>query len=176
MLISANVNLDSFIATMTTIERSVVPQATARALNRTAAEARTQVVRKLASQTGLKQKSIREKLIVVRARRSSLVAELQVSGRPLNLLRFGARQTKRGVSAKAWGKRRVYPGTFLGNRGRTVFKRVGGKRLPIKPVWGPSIPREFIRNQLDRTIGRVVRERFPVHFRQNMAFLLSKQR
>jgi hypothetical protein len=50
---------------------------------------------------------------------------VQSKGRLLPILRF---VFKRGSSGK------VIEGAFVGNKGRTVFRRVGKARLPIEPV------------------------------------------
>ena len=54
-------------------------------------------------------------------------------------MEFNAGQTKRGVSAKAWGKRKIYRGAFIGS-GRNsekqlVFKKNKSSKL-IKAVHG----------------------------------------
>ena len=62
------------------------------------------------------------------------------------LAEFHARQTRRGVSAAPWGLRRVFPHTFIVEKlGGQVFRREGGARLPIRKLWGPSLPIELVR-------------------------------
>ncbi len=158
-----------------------VIKAANRALNRTGDQVQTRVVRDLAQQTGLKQKDIRAALIRVRAQWTRLLTSLTASGRTLNLIRFGARQTRAGVSANAWGQRRIYPHTFIANRGRTVFRRavIGGKRvrrLPIVPVHGPSIPREMAREAIRQAVEQTVHEQWPKNFQHELEYYLSKAR
>lgn len=82
--------------------------------------------------------------IVIRpfSKPSTLSATVLGRGAPIALYKFKARQTRKGVSASAWGTRRVYPGTFIATMksGHTgVFRRTGPKRFPIKELWGAGI-------------------------------------
>lgn len=130
--------------------------ASSRALNRAISSARTVAVRDLSKATGIRpQRAIRDKLKLRNARPSRLIAEIGAIPYTPNLARFTARQTRAGVSASAWGKRKVYRGTFLGNQGRTVFKRVGKDRLPIKPVHGPRLHKHFVAKALTDAMNAV---------------------
>jgi hypothetical protein len=120
------------------------PKVIARALNHTGAVATTQVKRALVKQVGVKSGAVNAALRQVRATPAELTFELRSSGKHLGLKDFGARQTKRGVSAAPWRQRRVFPRTFMGPGGH-VYKRTSKKRLPIEKLWGPSIPKELVR-------------------------------
>lgn len=120
-------------------------RAAARALNRAAQAARTVAVRQISRDTGIRpQKAVRDRLPLRQAHQNRLIAEIGAQAYTPNLARFQARQTKKGVSAAAWGKRKTYRGTFIANQGRTVFKREGKARLPIKPVHGPRLAKAFV--------------------------------
>lgn len=149
-------------------------KAVAMALNRTAATARSRATKAISAETGIKQASIREKLQIVRATRTALRAEIQAHKYAPNLIHYTARQTKAGVSANAWRKRKVYKHTFIGNKGRTVFHREGKARLPIKPVYGPSIPRTFMQRTTNRVLRETVAERFPIEFERALKVELRK--
>lgn len=155
-------------------QRKAVPQAAARALNRTAQQASTAAVRTLAKETGLKQKDVREKVARIRAARNKLEAVIIATGRAFNLIRFKAKQTKKGVKASAWGRRKLYKGTFIANKGRTVFKRVGKNRKDIKPVHGPRIPREFVQQTNMKAMKDVASKRWPINFSADLKYYLSK--
>ena len=49
-----------------------------------------------------------------KARRGDEEYSIFIKSRYKNVIEFGARQTKKGVSAKVWGKRRVYKRAFIG--------------------------------------------------------------
>lgn len=78
-----------------------------RALNRTGDMAKTQVVRALAKQTGLPQKTIRKVLRAKRASWQDLEYRLSASGGDVSLKYFKARETRRGVTALVRGELRV---------------------------------------------------------------------
>lgn len=149
--------------------------AAARALNRVATTARAQASRAISAETGLKVNEVRDHLSLSPARTSSggeTVVTITVPPWAPNLIRFTARQTKAGVSANAWRTRKVYRGTFIANKGRTVFKRVGKARLPIEPVHGPSIPRQFIKGYAMDAIRNTMAERYGIEFERAMTSLL----
>lgn len=132
------------------------PAAIARAVNHTGDKARTQMTRALTVQTGLKRQTIVRALRVTRASQSSLSYGIRSAGGDVSLKYFGARETRAGVSAAPWGRRRVYAGTFL-KGGRfprrvaitklhgQVMERTGAGRLPIaKQKSGLFIPQEMV--------------------------------
>ena len=181
MEIDVKVDIKEVTRELNRLQRSVIPAATKAALNKTASQVSTVAKRDIAKTVGLPQKTIAPSFKVFKSSIQSLRATVEASGKALNLIRFKAKQTRRGVTAKAWGKRKLYPGTFIANQGRTVFKRssVGGhrvKRLPIEPVHGPSVPREFIRARVQRAMQQVVSTKFPKIFRDQIKYKLSKLR
>jgi Prophage minor tail protein Z (GPZ) len=124
------------------------PQAVARALNRTVEETSTAVARALATQTGLKYGVVRKALTLWRANAGSLVAAIIARGSFVPLKEFGARQTRKGVSAAPWNKRRVFPHTFIIARyGGNVYARAGKGRFPLHKLYGPAIPVELPKDQ-----------------------------
>ena len=101
-----------------------------------------------------------------------------------NVIEFGARQTKKGVSAKVWGKRRVYKGAFIGsgrNSGKQlVFARTSGAtksgKIRIKALHGASLPREFHREDMEKIFNKKIKKRFPILFKRALEFHLMKAR
>ena len=153
----------------------VVEKATVRTLNRTIDSVATIVRRLIAKDMGIPQKRVRIGMFKIKAVRHKLVASIGSTDRPINLIRFKARQTKKGVSASAWGKRRVYKGTFIGNKGRTVFKREEEGRLPIRGVWGPAIPKTMLQDYIIKAMriqaGSAWRKNFP----RNLQFYIDRE-
>lgn len=132
------------------------------ALNKAATRARSRFVKKLAKEVGLKQKDVRAFTTIRKGRPGELEALVEFNGRALNLIRFNAKQFKKGVRAKPWGKSRMHKGTFIANKGRTVFTRHGeAPRLPIYPVFGPSVPREAAKDHVVTEVDAVMREDLP---------------
>lgn len=143
--------------------------AASRALNRAITSVRSVATKELSKATGIRpQSAVRERLPIRKASPNKLIAEVGVEAYTPNLARFTARETRRGLSAAAWNKRKVYPRVFLGNQGRTAFKRVGKARLPIKAVHGPRLHKAFIDKAVVKAMSAVAQERFRTEFRREV--------
>ena len=145
------------------------------ALNRVAVTTRAVASRSISQQTSLPVNEVRQRVPLVRANKYTLEAEISAKKYAPNLMRYAARQTRPGVSAKAWRERKVYRGTFIANKGRTVFKRTTRERLPIEPVYGPSVPRTFIRDETTRAMRSTIDRRFPLEFDRALGALLRRR-
>lgn len=153
----------------------VSPQATSRALNRTIDVARTNVTRALVSQTGLKFGRVRKATSVLRSSSTSLSAELRARDGYTSLRDFGARQTKRGVSAAPWGRRQVFDGAFIVKLyGGHVYKREGRKRFPIQKLYGPAIPNEMVKGQSRQAFYRAVETELPKRLDHELGRLFAR--
>ncbi len=124
--------------------------AIARALNRSIASGKTEMVRAIADDMRLKQSDLRDKLLITPATPQRLVATLAASKKRIPLMLFGARGPVpsrgkgRGVTARTATGR--YPTAFIatmptGHVG--VFQRKNKGRLPIKELFGASIGHVF---------------------------------
>ncbi|RWQ35830.1 MAG: hypothetical protein EOS20_17300 [Mesorhizobium sp.] len=113
------------------------------AVNTTAKQVRTFAARIVAKAGGLKRGDVDPSIrIYPYSRPSTLTATVRGSGRPIALVKFAARQTKPGVTANAWGTRKLYKGTFIATMrsGHTgVFVRETKKRVPVKELWGAGV-------------------------------------
>lgn len=154
----------------------VVDRASVRSLNRTNDQVGTIARRLIAKEMGLPVKAVRAGMFKIRASRKKLSASTVAKGRPLNLIRFNARQTKRGVSANAWGKRKIYKGLFIANQGRTVFKRTSKQRLPIRSRWGPSIPKTMLENAIVKAMAQTAATQWQKNFARDLQFYLNRER
>lgn len=127
------------------------PKAFERAINRAGNSARSKMIKSLATQTGLKQKIVRKALKKKTAWSGGLGGAgardayvIQAGGGNISLKYFKARETRKGVTAAPWNKRRLYGGSFIkaGRRpnrvdwggGGHVYVRVGSSRTPIDKV------------------------------------------
>ena len=85
-----------------------------RALKRAGNMARTQVVRALAKQTGLKQKIIRKAIGKPKPPNfDSLTYVMATRGGEVSLKYFRARESRKGVTAYPFGKRTLFAGAFM---------------------------------------------------------------
>lgn len=126
-----------------------------RALNHEGDKGRTQVKRALVKQTGIKYGLINQAVKTIYSSPETLVYTLEARGDETNLNLFGARQGKKGVSAAPWAQRRVFKSTFMvGRYGGKVFRRVGKARFPIKPLYGPNLAREIVKDETAETFRR----------------------
>ncbi len=121
---------------------SVVRKAMDAALRRTARHVFTQVRRSVGKAANAPQKALKDRLRM-RVRRERGTATIWVGINPLNPVRVGARQTRRGVRARGGRK---WDKAFIANdknRSERVFRRMGKARRPLEaPVI--SIEREVV--------------------------------
>jgi hypothetical protein len=84
---------------------------------------------------------------------STLSATVLGSGRPISLKEFGARQTRKGVSARVWGRRQMYPGAFIVESiGGHVLHRLTSMRFPIEKMWGAGIAQVMSQDHVSSVI------------------------
>lgn len=116
----------------------------ARAINKVASSARTQVVRKISAESGAKQKAIRSAISLSRANYTKWLAVIRIKNKRVPLIKFGARQNKKGVAYKIPGGQSGFiASAFIQTMPKTghkgVFIRKGVARLPIAEQFGPGI-------------------------------------
>ncbi len=136
--------------------------------------AKTQVTRALTAQTGLKRATIVRAIKVKRPNYGDLTYEMRTRGGDISLKYFAPRETRKGVSAKPFGQRQVFAGSFLKggrfpnrvplNMGGHVFQRSGAARVPIELLdSGVVIPAEMVKgataDAFTSTVARVLPQR-----------------
>lgn len=167
-------------------------KAIVRALNKTADQARTAASQEVrAAGYNIKASAIKSSFSITKASKGRLVVVLKATGRPIGLINYGARQTKSGVSVQVKAGRTILRHAFIatmpsGHRG--VFERIGnthkrivrnGKALrtalPIKELFGPSIPQSLANAAVEAAIMAKIRQKFPESLRHELAFIASKR-
>lgn len=121
--------------------------ATVRALKKAGATAlrdmRSEARKRITSRKRIKGKYVSRAITLARAKGSDIPGlewAVNLSGAPVPLIAYPARQTRKGVSVEVnRGKRTLIPGAFIatmrsGHVG--VFRRRGKSRLPIKELLG----------------------------------------
>ena len=103
MEVKVNSNFKKALRDIGNVPRKYVQKAMVTALNKVGAEVVTQAKRELKDATGLKAGVVAKKIQKDKARRNDNTYSIFIKSRYLNVIEFGARQTKRGVSAKVWG-------------------------------------------------------------------------
>jgi len=162
-----------------TVHKKYVHKALVAALNKVGAEVVTQAKRELKDATGLKAGVVGKKIKKDKARKGDETYSIHIKSRYLNAIEFGARQTKKGVSAKIWNVRKNYKGAFIGsgrNSGKQlVFKKFKRKK-GIEAVHGASLPREFERQGMAKIFNKKIKTRFPILFKRAVEFQMLKAR
>lgn len=179
------------------LQADVGGKAMASALNKTIAIARTQMTREIPAEFNVSAGYVRQRLRVTRARGGAgklvLRAELAASnrkGRSANIIAFVERSTtlaegrkrakagtrgqlfvkiKRGGSKKSLG-----PRAFIGNKGRTVFQRVGKERLPIKGMQTIDVAQMFNTRRINGRVVAVIKQRFSDIFDNEAKFFTAR--
>jgi hypothetical protein len=104
------------------------PKVLPRIVNQVGERAKTQVIRNLTKQTGLPRRTIVKAVgNPAKAHGGRLSYEMVTRGGNIRLKYLSPRETRAGVIAKPWGKRTLYPGTFM--RGGRWPKRVEAPAL-----------------------------------------------
>jgi len=135
------------------------PTVISRAINRAAQNAKTNVVSKTREEYVMKAKDVRDTIKIRKATQNSLGAVVTSTGSKVPLIKFKVspnkprpknppRVLKAGV--KKDGLKQIL-GAFIADiNGNKVFERERKNRLPIKQLFGPSIP-EMLGNESVKT-------------------------
>lgn len=160
------------------IHNNAVEKAIAPALNRAIKKVNTQVVRRIAKRSGMLQKDVKSLLPLQLAPRGGKTAAITTKRnyRTPNLIRFKAKETSKHLSAKAFGRTLKYPKGFIGNQGRTAFKRTGKTAHPIEALYGSNPVRAFGSDQHLPVFVRYARVVLPIEYNRALAFYLSRIR
>ena len=178
MEVKVKSNMDRAMRGLWNVKTKYIQKALVTSLNKIGAEVVTQAKRELKEATGLKAGTVGKKIAKDKARRGDEDYTIRIKSRYLNLIEFGARQTKKGVSTKAWGKRKLYKHAFIGS-GRSsgkqlVFGKTRGNPKKLKALHGPSLPREFHRQDMESLFNKKIKTRFPILFKRALEFHLLK--
>lgn len=167
--------------------------AVVRALNKTMDRVKVRAAREVRD-AGYKLKisDIKKAIRINRATSGRLRADAVASGRPIPLMQYGAKDVKpNGVSVDVLNGRKVVAKAFIatmpsGHTGvyirqpNAAHKRVvkGGKvqwsALPIRELYGPSIPDALANKAVADAIVQLISERFPVILEHEHSFLLKR--
>jgi hypothetical protein len=194
--ISIRTNFPDVAADLARLQSTMASQVLARSLNRTIEQARTEMSRRIRAEFNLSAAYVRDRLAIKRAFASagqfSLSAELRGGGkrRSANLITFGARKAPDGVSVLIRkGQRKTIKGAFIGNKGRTVFKRVPGAVMAsrsgmrgakhkeaIEPVQTIDVAQMFNTRRINAAVQAAMLAKFPAIFERELAYAMSRVR
>jgi hypothetical protein len=164
-------------------------RAVSAALNRTADQAKTAATRDITAAFNLKVRYVRSRIKILKAapRSGRLEVTLSTPGkRSANLIRFAEVRAsqkelrKRGkagtlgvyVKVRRGGSYQLVKGAFIGNKGRTVFRRVGKARLPIEALTAIDVPQAMFSDVGITNLQRAVQRVFPQRLAHEIRRLL----
>lgn len=134
-----------------------------RALNHEGRKTFTAVKRELRKQTDIPPFMITASMAFRSSSQRNLRTIISGSGKELPLRLFKPSQFSYGVRAKVWGKHQTYRSAFIvAKYGGNVFHRTSKKRFPIQKMFGPSIPKEMVKDETLETFeqsGNAVMDR-----------------
>lgn len=184
------------------IQRDLRPKVLQPALNKVAEKARAEINRAIPQEFNVKAAEVRNAVDLRRASGGNLQAVITVfgssrkRGRSLNLIHFlqtvvqagqqiklrGAKGKKSDLAAlqkqlgfliKKGGGIKAIQGAFVGNKGRTIFARVGAARLPIKPLQVIGFSQMFKSRRIEQRVVRKIAAELPVEVDRALARLLA---
>lgn len=182
MKLEIKTNFPSVAKRLAELEADLGNRVMARTLNRTVDIAKTDMSREIRSEFALPAAYVRERLTVRRAsaKRGGLRLEAELRGgrkgrRSANVIAFKATQVRKGVAVTIKrGQRKTIGGAFIGNAGRTVFRREGRARLPIKPVQTIEVAQMFNTRRVNAAVVRAINTKLPQVFARELRFALLK--
>lgn len=193
-------NFPKIAAQLDRLALDVGKKAMVRALNKTIGQGQTQMARTISKEFRISVGVAKDRLNVRRAFlkgaggstfsfKARLEATRRRKGRSMNLIAFVSNSKVSKASAKRQGKaalagqlqlqikrsggKKVIPGAFIGNDGRTVFIRKGNKRLPIKPINTIDVPQMFNTRRVNSVVREVMLKNFNANFQRELRAILK---
>lgn len=171
----------------------LVPKAAARALNRTASQAKQEAIRGITDEVGESGRSrlgLSKSIQIERASWGRLTATVWSRSKPLPLIYFNPTQTAEGVVVVIGGKRIVRPHAFIkkiygarsvwlrkhrgtGSSARTPSGPLRG-RFPIKKLYGPRAGSVMLSKRVLERVRAMVNQKFPELFEREIKYQLSR--
>ena len=184
------------------IQRDMRAKVIQPALNKLAEKARAEINRAIPQEYNVKASEVRNAITLRRASSGSLQAVIEVfgsarkRGRSMNMIHFlqtvvqagrqiklrGAKGKKADVAAlkkqlgfiiKKGGGLKKIEGAFVGNKGRTIFRRTGNARLPIEPLQVIGFAQMFKSRKIERRVLDRISSELPVEIDRALARLLA---
>jgi Prophage minor tail protein Z (GPZ) len=190
MQINVKTNADKVVMEFLAAGRDMRDRAVASALNKTVTQARTAASREIrGAGYNLKAGDVKKAMRMQRATSGQLRASLIASGRPIPLFKYSARATAKGVSVSVMKGRKLIAGAFIAtmpNGRRGVFVRDMTKArhprtkknkyadLPIKELYGPSIPAALANAKVQDALLTIMNEKFPKILEHECKWLARK--
>lgn len=188
--ISIRNNFPEVARRLNEVGRQVGDKAMVRALNKTVDQGKTEMARKISQEFRISSSVAKDRLAVRRASvrggalrfEAVLEATRRGKGRSMNLIHFvtaAAKRNKRGdlsqlkFQIKKVGGKKMLPGAFVGNKGRTVFIRTGKERKPIKALNTIDVGQMFNTKRINSVVREVMLKKFYANFQRELQSVLK---
>lgn len=121
------------------------PNAISSALNRTLTTLVTSISKEIREGYHIKAADIKKTITKKNANKNDLSGSIKSRGRVIGLDHFKKSQTKKTLKAavKKTGLKPIENAFLANTNGEKIFVRTSKKRLPIKRLYGPSVPQMF---------------------------------
>lgn len=199
---SIRIELDGIRSVEQQLQRLQGPElsrALFQALNKVGAKTQTQADRAIRERFNIGRDQVRGSFVFVRARHNGHVPEavLRIFGSPtkrgrsMNVVRFmerrvtlaeARRRVRKGTQRqlrfkilRRGGGLKTIDGAFLGNQGRTVFRRVGSARLPIEPVQVVGVSQMFNTRVIRERVIGTLRKEYEVEVRRAVDLAIRRR-
>jgi len=180
--IDARIDVARVSARLRVLSDDIKNKVIAAAINKTLAKGKAEARRTITSRYAITSTLVLSRLSVVKATRSTLTGNVSATGkRALNVVRFATKrptrkQMKKGVQMGfrflKGGAVKQINGSFIGNSGRTVFRRIGDSR-EIEAVAVIGVPQMFNAKQVSNRIKRKMLEALPIEIERAMKIPLA---
>lgn len=196
MQINVTTNFPEVSRRLSELQDGVRGAALSSAINKTLDQAKTAMVRGITAEFNVKAAYVRERLRVVRASKKGGLFSIEGSlrggsdrKRSANIIAFveqsvsfaQAKKRRRDgtlgqlfVKVKRNGPKKPLKGAFIGNKGRTVFQRVGKSRLPIAPVQVIDVGQMFNTKRINAAVIATMKAKFPEVFEREARFYTDR--
>jgi len=169
--------LDRVQAKLASLSAAQASGAISMAINKTTAKAKAEINRAITQRYQIARAEVANSVAINAASKSKPRAVISIFGSPkkrgrsINLVHFterkvtlaqGRKRAKDGTQnqlrfniVRGQGGKMI-PGSFVGNKGRTIFRRTGDKRLPIEPVQVVGVGQMFNFRQIrERVLSKI---------------------
>ena len=178
------------------LHQDIADKAVASALNKIVAQARTAMRREIVAEFNITSTKVDQALRITRAAAGRGQIYMQATlespakrGRSMNLINFmeksvslaQARKRKKAgtlgelfIQIKRRGGKKGLGDAFIGNKGRTVFVRLGKSRLPIKALQTIDVAQMFNAKRINSKVVQLIEDKFPAVFANEVRFYTAK--
>lgn len=178
-MINIKTNITQFIKTEIKSWDDTVKRATIAAENKTAAQGLTFAKKIIREDYNIKSKDLSKVMKKTTANKHGKLASITATGKAIALVKFKARQIKKGVRVTVKkGRPKLLTGHFIatmpsGHKG--VFIRKGVARLPIKERFGPGAATLLGSRKVQTRVVLFIRKKYPKLFQDAFNHFKSRK-